>query len=328
MKILVVFTGGTIGSSNNNGIISPDSAVRYRLIEMYRQNGGKAEFDTVSPYTILSENMTGEYFNPLYNSIKENIGKKYDGIIVTHGTDTLQYTAAILSYMLGLCEAPVVLVSANYPLENAKSNGLENFTAAVDFISSGKNKGVFVSYKNNGDSAKIHRASRLQNHLAYDDKLYSVQNMFYGEITDKGFVRNPYYKEKADELSLEHIPTLTANSSVLRISPYVGITYPPIDKNTKAVLLESYHSGTVNTISAELKSFCKAAENSDIPIFLTGSEAGFFYESKKLYAELGIRILPPVAPISAYIKLWLLCECGNTKDLYNIFSKSLGGDIL
>ena len=328
MKILVVFTGGTIGSVNNNGVISPDSSARYKLIEMYRQNGGKAELDSVSPYTILSENMTGEYFSLLYNSVKENIKKNYDGIIVTHGTDTLQYTSAMLSYMLGLCKIPVVLVSANYPLDNSKSNGVENFKSAVDFIASGEHKGVFTAYKNNGEAPKIHRASRLQNHLAYDDRLYSVHNMFYGEITDNGFVRNPDYKEKADELSLEHIPTLTANSSVLRISPYVGITYPPIDKNTKAVLLESYHSGTVNTVSTELKSFCKAAENSDIPIFLTGSEAGFFYESKKLYAELGIKILPPVAPISAYIKLWLLCECGYTKDLYNAFSKSLGGDIL
>ena len=93
MKILVVFTGGTIGSCYNDGVISPDSSTRYKLIEMYKQNGGYAEFDAISPYTVLSENLNGEYFNLLYNSVKENINN-YDGIIVTHGTDTcLLYTS-------------------------------------------------------------------------------------------------------------------------------------------------------------------------------------------------------------------------------------------
>ena len=73
MKILVVFTGGTIGSCYNDGVISPDSSTRYKLIEMYKQNGGYAEFDAISPYTVLSENLNGEYFNLLYNSVKENI---------------------------------------------------------------------------------------------------------------------------------------------------------------------------------------------------------------------------------------------------------------
>ena len=54
MKILVVFTGGTIGSCYNDGVISPDSSTRYKLIEMYKQNGGYAEFDAISPYTVLS----------------------------------------------------------------------------------------------------------------------------------------------------------------------------------------------------------------------------------------------------------------------------------
>ena len=77
MKILVVFTGGTIGSCYNGNVISTDSSTRYKLIEMYKQRGGKAEFDTISPYTLLSENLSGEHFSLLYNAIKENINKNY-----------------------------------------------------------------------------------------------------------------------------------------------------------------------------------------------------------------------------------------------------------
>lgn len=326
MKILVVFTGGTIGSCYNNGVISPDSSTRYKLIEMYKQNGGYAEFDAISPYTVLSENLNGEYFNLLYNSVKENINN-YDGIIVTHGTDTLQYTSAVLSYMFGLCNTPIVLVSANYPLENEKSNGLDNFSAAVKFIKYEKSKGVFVAYKNCDEYAKIHRSSRLQKHLAYSDKVESICNLYCGEIIYNMYVKNDSYAEKQDEIKFENIPIFNATSPVLKITPYVGMVYPKLDNSIKAVLLESYHSGTVNTASKDLEKFCNTAKQFNIPVFLTGSETGFFYESKELYSKLGIQVLPTVAPISAYIKLWILCE-SNVNDIYKAFSKSIGGDIL
>lgn len=326
MKILVVFTGGTIGSCYNDGVISPDSSTRYKLIEMYKQNGGYVEFDAISPYTVLSENLNGEYFNALYNAIKENINN-YDGIIVTHGTDTLQYTSAMLSYMFGLCDTPIVLVSANYPLENEKSNGLDNFSAAVKFIKYEKSKGVFVAYKNCDEYAKIHRSSRLQKHLAYSDKVESICNLYCGEIIYNMYVKNDSYAEKQDEIKFENIPIFNATSPVLKITPYVGMVYPKLDNSIKAVLLESYHSGTVNTASKDLEKFCNTAKQFNIPVFLTGSEAGFFYESKELYSKLGIQVLPAVAPISAYIKLWILCE-SNAKDIYKAFSKSIGGDIL
>lgn len=329
MSILVVFTGGTIGSLNNDGVISPDSSSNYRLIEMYKSAGGNADFDTAAPYTLLSENLTGEYFSLLYNSILENINRDYDGIIVTHGTDTLQYTSAALSYFFGLCRTPIVLVSANYPLDNPNSNGLNNFKAAVDFISSGSHRGVFTAYKNDSDNPKIHRASRLQNHLAYDDKLYSIDDKYYGEFIGEEFRKNSDYSEKSDELRLDFIPKFSADSPILKITPYVGMRFPENLDNVKAILLESYHSGTINTSNQELKNFCQSAKALSIPVFLTGSKAGFFYESKKLYSELGINVLPPAAPTAAYIKLWLLSEYYNSsEDIFSAFSKSLGGDIL
>ena len=123
------------------------------------------------------------------------------------------------------------------------------------------------------------------------------------------------------------MPVFKSTSPVLKITPYVGMAYPQLNKNIKAVLTESYHSGTVNTASKDLEKFCNTAKQFNIPVFLTGSEAGFFYESKELYSKLGIQVLPAVAPISAYIKLWILCE-NNEKDIYKAFSKSIGGDIL
>jgi L-asparaginase len=67
----------------------------------------------------------------------------------------MPYTAAYLGLKLGLCDIPVVLVSAAYPLSDSRSNGLDNFRGAVDFIRSGVGKGVFVSYRNSGENVMI-----------------------------------------------------------------------------------------------------------------------------------------------------------------------------
>ena len=82
--------------------------------------------------------------------------------------------------------------------------------------------------------------------------------------------------------------------------------YPPLTDDCKAVLLDSYHSGTIRTDGKELEIFCREAENKKIPVYLTGSQDGFNYESKQRYSELGIKVLPVSSPILAYVKLWLI----------------------
>ena len=144
MRILTVFTGGTIGSSLSKGAISPN---------------------TVAPYTVLSENLSAEYLEKLRSCVEDNLNSGYDGIVVTHGTDTLQYSAAYLDLTLGLIETPVVLVSSNYPLPYSRANGLENFAAAVDFIRSKQGRGVFVSYLNRGGASSPERKAERQSHF-------------------------------------------------------------------------------------------------------------------------------------------------------------------
>ncbi len=161
MKLLTVFTGGTISCSVSDGVLAPDSQNGSYLLGLARQAGVRDDFETVQPFSVLSENMTPDCLRQLRRCITERLGEGYDGVLVTHGTDTLAYTAAYLDFVLGAQDTPVVLVSANYPLRDSRSNGLQNFVAAVEFLRTGK-RGVFVAYHNTGDSrTTIHRGREV-----------------------------------------------------------------------------------------------------------------------------------------------------------------------
>ncbi len=289
MKITVIFTGGTIACSNRNGALSPDGANSFTLIEIYRAVDGSVEFETLSPYFILSENLGCEHWEKLSDCVKSVRGS--DGVIVTHGTDTMPYTAAYLGLKLGLCDIPVVLVSAAYPLSDSRSNGLDNFRGAVDFIRSGAGKGVFVSYKNSGENVRLHRAASVLPHQPYSDSVLSLRDNYFAEIVGGEVVLNPGFEEE----SFGDFSECKPNGKVLWLRAHPGIVYPPVD-GAKAVLLEGYHSGTLPTAREDFRSFCKAASTAGVPLYLTGSEEGFDYERN---------VLPPMSPATAYVMLIL-----------------------
>ncbi len=360
MNILVIFTGGTISSSERGGYIGPDEQNNYRLINEYKKRSPEKcadiSFSTSSPYYILSENLTGKHINLLADCIDKALSSdEYDGIIVTHGTDTLQYTAAGLSYIYSDINIPIVLVSSNYILDDSRANGYDNFSAAVDFImtccktpekninaSTEKNAGnnlaiennvanhigVYVAYKNENEPAVIHCGARLLSHASYSDKIYSVDNLTAtGSINSTTAAnsindltpcisnnKQPYNKNKTEvEFIFGDKPRFSEHSPVAFIRPYPGERYSLVPEYVRAILLDTYHSGTLCTDSTELKDMLLDAKARNIPVFLTGAEKRTGYESTKVYDELNIKVLPKASPIAMYMKLWLLVStnCDN-----------------
>ena len=138
MKILAILTGGTIGSVIHDGYIYTDDNAKKLVVNNYlEKNDNDVEFQIVEPFTVHSEYLSHIEINTLVDIVCDSTSKDYDGIIVTHGTDSLQFTASALSYAVGNCNIPVLLVSAQYPMADFRSNGQINFNGAVDFI---KNK--------------------------------------------------------------------------------------------------------------------------------------------------------------------------------------------
>lgn len=328
MKILVVFTGGTIGSTLSGGVISPDDKNARLLLETYKaENKDCPEFAAAEPYYALSENNTGETLSSLIFFVCDEMKKNYDGIIIAHGTDTLQYSAAALSYALGINSKPVLLVSSNYVLTDKRANGLENFSRAVDFIRERRGTGVFVSYKNSDGRTYIHRASRLTTHHEYSDDIFSVKNLYYGSFNGDTFIKNPDFTESADEIPPFGKTNLKRHSeSIAVIQPYVGIKWAEPCADVKSVLIKTYHSGTLCTADPSLKVFTDKLKSRGISCFICGAGNSEIYESAEHFDEYGFKIIPQCSYISQYVKLWFALEHG--MDFGEIYGKSLGGDLL
>jgi hypothetical protein len=93
----------------------------------------------------------------------------------------------------------------------------------------------------------------------------------------------------------------------------------------KAVILSSYHSGTVDTESEELLRFARKCKRKNIPVFVDGIGEGKSYESMQKYEAFGFKRLPAnTSPVAMYMKLWMLISGGLGTDNLPL---SLGGDL-
>lgn len=253
MKILVILTGGTIGSKVNKNIINVNSAAAYNLIKLYQDRyGTDAEFEVIQPMNILSENLVPAYWKILYDTLDKVEFDSYDGIIITHGSDTIAYTAAMTGFCYAHTTIPIVLIASNYALEDARSNGLANFYNAVCFIREKKVKGVFVIYQNDRKENIVYLATRLKEADTYLDQFSSYGGVDFGRVIDGHFEKTVHGQNPAlEELNAFREKIIVRNptfeNSILFIRPYPGLDYSSIllKDDIKAVLHCTYHSATI-----------------------------------------------------------------------------------
>ncbi|MDE6597026.1 MAG: asparaginase domain-containing protein [Clostridia bacterium] len=257
-RICVIFTGGTIGSFTNGGVVDLKRESSSALINIYKQRfGDSVEFDELRPLNILSENVQPSDLEKMADCLRGVDKEKYDGIIITHGTDTLCFTANLFSQIFCDISLPVVFVSALYPLDDERSRGVENFAGAVTFIKSVDFGGVFVSFQNYGENCKIHLASRLVSATQFSGEYDSVLNVHFGEIIGGKFVYNqnalnPALKELRQSRKSCAAQKLCTDMVTIQAHSLLNFDYYRFtDVKPKAVMVQLYHSGTVCTEGKE-----------------------------------------------------------------------------
>ena len=296
MKINLVATGGTIGSRYVKGELVISDAATAQIATVIDANKVFGDFKIHSAGVEFAD------LNRLRLTI-EQAAVGADGVVVTHGTDTLAFTASYLAYAFASTNIPIVMCAADKPLTDDESNGFDVLNATKSFIAR-KQRGVFVLYKNPGEVVRIHHGARLIPAHLHEDFYFSLGRG--NTFTDTGLMNGMNFELESGK--------------VLCIVPYMGMDYSVYDmKNYSAVVQIAYHSGRINTVM-----FNKFAEcNKDIPIFLLSG--------KKKYAAntfpANVVQCPNITQTALYIKL-LIALKNNVKDLTKFVKKNACGEIV
>ena len=310
-KILVILTGGTIGSLKDDVSIRTDSLSASSLIDIFYQTTGKStEFEVKQPLSILSENMNLKYWTIIADILMSVDFDQYSGIIMTHGSDTLSYTSALIGMLLRHTSIPIMITAANYPLTDKRSNGPANFNSCVSYIENGGCAGVFTVYQDIQGNNNIYLSTRICEADPYSDNFSEFGHGIAAKI-DKCDQINYYpyigLSEYNKSVLLNH--KINFNNEILMLKAYPGLNYDYIDirKKPSAVLHTLYHCGTESTESGKnsLPEFIIRCNQSGIDVYTASckSISDVTYETIAMIASAGAKPLVNISLESAYAKL-------------------------
>ena len=143
-KILMITTGGTIASRHTDSGLAP----MIRAGEMLDYVPEIREFcipDTLELLNVDSTNITPEHWLKLAAAIEENYDR-YDGFVICHGTDTMAYTAAILSYLIQDSPKPIVITGSQRPIDLINTDAKSNLAGSFLYASSCQSCGVQIVF--------------------------------------------------------------------------------------------------------------------------------------------------------------------------------------
>lgn len=184
-KILMITTGGTLASSHSENGLQPGLSGGDILDKICGLTEG-FQVEKEELFMIDSSNMQPEHWVAIAQKVYES-RKKYDGIVIIHGTDTLAYTASALSFALQNIEIPVVLTGSQVSIENPIADATENLRAALHMAASGC-QGVFVAF-----NRKIILGTRASKVRARSFNAFeSINYPYAAKINSDGLMVNPF----------------------------------------------------------------------------------------------------------------------------------------
>ncbi len=316
-KILVVFTGGTIGSRLTGATIDVDQAVSRMILNGFEKAfPGETELDAVQPMNVLSENFTPKHWKIISDCIYEKKDCGYDGVIVTHGSDTIPYTSAYLSYVFSQSQIPIVLTCSNYVLDHPKSNGQQNFNNSVLLITRNSLRGIFSVFRDDKGKNVVFLGTRMEEANPYNDQFTTCGGIEFGEIKDGKFLPVTHPTNPApEELVPDGTKKIEADclsefkNEIFAVKAYPGLNYTNFcfGPKTKAVLCSLYHSSSncVGTNEYSLTEFIGrcAAKNIDVYLMSFKNTGGEHYLTTKTIMEAGGIPLVNISFEAAYVKL-------------------------
>ena len=324
-NILLLTTGGTIASlPGGEGLEPQRSEVMERELNQLRTYYHITVRDVMC---LDSSNIRPEEWQQLARDIYEHRAG-FDGIVISHGTDTMAYTASAITYMLPDIDLPVVFTGSQLPLADILSDGPDNLRTAFAMAASGK-PGIFLAFDRKvmlGCRAVKVRASGFS---AFE----SVNARYAGLVSNNGLV--------IDEQALPQIagearlcPEISKNVFLLKLTP--GLNPAVFDMlaamGYRGIVIEAFGLGGINVLNRGLRGIHRCVEDGISVVVTTqclydSSDLRVYQVGNKLL-ELGVIQGRDMTSEAAMTKLmWAIGQGMDQSQIADLFATNLAGEV-
>jgi L-asparaginase len=323
-KILLIYTGGTIGmiEDNTSGSYLPFS-IESILGFVPKLKELDADISVVSFDTPLDSAHVGlNEWLEIKTIIQKNY-EAYEGFVVLHGTDTMAFSASALGFLLQGLNKPVIFTGSQLPISKPRSDAHENLVTAIEIAIAQKNNKprvpeVTLFFDNN-----LYRGVRSTKNNAEDFDAFSSAN--YSVLATAGV--NIKFKDaqikKISDNAFQALNELEENVVILKLFPGINDAYIKQVVSAswvKGIVLETFGTGTVN-LSDESVEVLKKAINGGVKIIAVsqcnvGSVELGKYEASSVLKEIGVLSGKDITSEAALTKMMVVL--GNYTDATKI----------
>jgi glutamyl-tRNA(Gln) amidotransferase subunit D len=333
-KILLLSTGGTIASKVDyrTGAVTPALSAS-ELYEAVPEIAKIANVDAEVLFSEYSENLQPEHWLEIAKKVDSVANSDYAGIIIAHGTDTMHYSSAFLSFALSGFKKPIALVGSQRSSDRPSSDAAINLIAATKFLVKTESTGVFVvMHQNESDDAiACHFGTRVRkNHT-------SKRSAFQTVGTEPAFVvfENKILKNTQKEFFNvnDYNPRINLDTKVALVKYHPGFDSEIIESLIKlqyrAIIFEGTGLGHVGKTMYDL---IKKAKESGMFLGMTsqcidGRVSMTVYESGRDLLDMGITPLENMIPEVALVKaMWVLGNSNSEDEIKKMMLKNYSSE--
>ena len=323
-KILLIGTGGTIASEVTDSGLAPELTTE-QLLAHLPAISGICHADCIQLLNLDSTNMEPRHWLEIAACIREHYDR-YDGFVITHGTDTMAYTAA-LSYLIQGSPKPIVLTGAQKPIgfdsTDSKTNLTDAFRCAAEDL-----PGVSIVFNSRvilGTRAKKTRSKSFQ-------AFSSINHPELGVLRDGVLLR--YIRQDCREVPAFY-DCLDPRVALLKLVPGAGReTADFLLERSDALIIESFGVGGLPEAGGFYDCVRHWMEAGKILVLTTqveneGSDLGVYHVGYRLKSDLGVLEAYDMTTEAVVAKLmWILGQTRQREEVERLFYTPVARDIL